>query len=462
MSSMSQQELSYYDFNHKRLLERFELIMKRLLSGASKSFPDIFANKAELKGFYRFIENSEVTQTGLLSAHSNYLIDQLNQQQACGQQQGPSQKQRPNYHYVLHDTTSMDCNGYQKKGVGYLHDPHSKGIWLHHSLLLNEHFKPLGLLDSEYIVREEYGKKHERKQKPIQEKESYKWIQGIQKAAAIRQVELVHVADRESDVMHFLQAVLKQNQHFVVRSAQDRKLWQDHERLFEKVKAAPGMRVERQLRDKNGKFYQAECELHYGSVELTKKDSHLRLPVQVVYLKEKQGAVEWLLLTSLPVESQQEALFILDIYQHRWLIEEYHKCLKTGCLLEQRQVNEADNLFNMIALLQITAVKLLQLKNLNWQPTHQQGAALALLAPQYLTKVEQLELVEGSPLWLLVLIARLGGHQGLKQKGMPGWQTLWKGWQFFQVFLQGFAAAQAIHVPQPEPHNSNQVIVGKP
>jgi hypothetical protein len=356
----------------------------------------------------------------------------------------------------------MDCNGYQKKGVGHLHDPYSKGIWLHHSLLLDEEFKVLGLLESDYIVREEYGKKHERKHKPIQEKESYKWIRGIRKAAAIRQAELVHVADREADVMAFLEAVLAQNQHFVVRSAQDRKLWQDEQRLFEKLKAAPGQLVERQLRDKNGKPYQAECLLHYGSVELTQKDSHLRLPLQVVYLKEKQGDVEWLLLTSLPVESQQEALFIVEVYQHRWLIEEYHKCLKTGCLLEQRQVNEADNLFNMIALLQITAVKLLQLKHLSFEPTAQQSAALAVLAPQYLTKLEQQQLTKDSPLWLLVLMARLGGHQGLKQKGMPGWQTLWKGWQFFQVFLQGFTAAQAIRAPQPLADNPNQIFVGKP
>jgi hypothetical protein len=187
--------------------------------------------------------------------------------------------------------------------------------------------------------------------------------------------------------------------------------------------------------------------LHYQSVEITKKDTHLRLPLQVVYLKQKQGEVEWLLLTSLPVESQQEALFIVDVYQHRWLIEEYHKCLKTGCLLEQRQVNEADNLFNMIALLQITAVKLLQLKHLSFEPTAEQMAALEVLAPRYLTKVEQIELAQGSALWRLLLMARLGGHQGLKHKGMPGWQTLWKEWQFFQVFLQGFAAAQAIHAP---------------
>ena len=202
--------------------------------------------------------------------------------------------------------------------------------------------------------------------------------------------------------------------------------------------------------------------MHYQSVEITKKDTHLRLPLQVVYLKQKQGEVEWLLLTSLPVESQQEALFILDIYQQRWLIEEYHKCLKTGCLLEQRQVNEADNLFNMIALLQITALKLLQLKDLTFEPTPEQTAALAVLAPRYLTKVEQIELPEGSALWLLLLMARLGGHQGLKQKGMPGWQTLWKGWQFFQVFLQGFAAAQAIRAPQQEPDNPTHIIVGKP
>jgi hypothetical protein len=142
--------------------------------------------------------------------------------------------------------------------VGYLRDANSKGIWLHHNLLLDEHFKVMGLLDSEYIVREEQGTKHERKHKPIEEKESYKWIRGIQKAAATRQVAIVHAADRESDVMAFLQAVLKQGQHFVVRSAQDRKLWADSVRLFEKVKAAPGVSIQRQLRDKNGKCYQAE------------------------------------------------------------------------------------------------------------------------------------------------------------------------------------------------------------
>ncbi len=472
MCSMSPQELAYYNFNDKRLLQRFELVMASLLSGASKSFPDLFGSKAELKGFYRFIENGEVTETGLLSAHRNYIINELNHPQLNHPQ--PVDHTRPvdelgpvdewpkgklKYGFLLHDSMSMSTNGYQKKGVGYLRDANSKGIWLHHSLLLDEHFRVMGLLDSQYIVREQQGTKHDRKHKAIEQKESYKWIEGIQKAAAIRQVELVHVADRESDVVAFLQAVLGQGQQFVVRSAQDRKLWQDSVRLFEKLKTAPGVSVQRQLRDPKGKYYQAECLLHYQSVELTKKDSHLRLALQVVYLKEKQGDVEWLLLTSLPVESQQEALFILDIYQHRWLIEEYHKCLKTGCLLEERQVNEADNLFNMIALLQITAVKLLQLKHLSFEPTPQETLALEVLAPQYLTKVEQAELPKGSPLWLLVLMARLGGHQGLKQKGMPGWQTLWKGWQFFQVFLQGFAAAQAMACPQPVPReiNANEI-----
>jgi hypothetical protein len=461
---MSPKELAYYNFNDKRLLQRFELVMTKLLSGASKSFPDLFGSKAELKGFYRFIENAEVTETGLLSAHSNYTIEELNHNRQLDEwgQLKESVEGKLKYGFVLHDSMSMSTSGYQKKAVGYLRDANSKGIWLHHSLLLDEHFKVMGLLDSHYIVREEYGKKHDRKHKPIAEKESYKWIRGIQKAAAIRQATIVHVADRESDVMAFLEAVLKQEQHFVVRSAQDRKLWADSVRLFEKVKAAPGVCVQRQLRDKNGKCYQAECVLHYQSVELTKKDTPLRLPLQVVYLKQKHGEVEWLLLTSLPVESQQEALFILDIYQQRWLIEEYHKCLKTGCLLEQRQVNEADNLFNMIALLQITALKLLQLKHLSFEPTPEQTAVLAILAPRYLTKVEQIELLEGSALWRLVLMARLGGHQGLKHKGMPGWQTLWKGWQFFQVFLQGFAAAQAIRAPQQQPDNPTHIIVGKP
>lgn len=78
MCSMSPQELACYNFNDKRLLKRFALVMGKLLSGGSKSFPELFGSKAELKGFYRFSENPEVTEAGLLAGHRRAVIQQVN------------------------------------------------------------------------------------------------------------------------------------------------------------------------------------------------------------------------------------------------------------------------------------------------------------------------------------------------------------------------------------------------
>ena len=136
MCSISPKELAYYNFNDKRLLQRFELVMTKLLSGASKSFPDLFGSKAELKGFYRFIENAQVTETGLLSAHSHYTIEELNHNRQLDEsglldesgQLKESVKGKLKYSFVLHDSMSMSTNGYQKQGVGYLRDANSNEV----------------------------------------------------------------------------------------------------------------------------------------------------------------------------------------------------------------------------------------------------------------------------------------------------------------------------------------------
>jgi Transposase DDE domain len=77
--------------------------------------------------------------------------------------------------------------------------------------------------------------------------------------------------------------------------------------------------------------------------------------------------LEWILFTTLPIADAQAALRHLQWYSHRWLIEEYHKCLKSGCALEKRQLATADGLERLLGFLAIVAVKLLQVRTLGQQ-----------------------------------------------------------------------------------------------
>lgn len=221
-------------------------------------------------------------------------------------------------------------------------------------------------------------------------------------------------------------------------------------RLWDYLRAtSPSAIIQRQLRDDKGNGYQAPCHLSYHPVKLR----DIKQPLYAVYLKEiivpdsNQEAVEWLLLTNLVVEEQQQALHVMDIYMLRWTIEDFHKCLKSGCKLEQRQFDSLGALTNVLALLNLTAVRLLRMRYLaQHKPTHsaeevfsQHELKLALhLAPQYLKSVDLKHAQPTSILWLVLLLARMGGHQGIRQKGLPGWQTLWKGYQLFEKIYTGF------------------------
>ncbi len=164
--------------------------------------------------------------------------------------------------------------------------------------------------------------------------------------------------------------------------------------------------------------YQAPCHLSYRAVKL----GDIEQPLYALYLKEiiateaSQPAIQWLLLTNLRVEDQQQALRIMDMYMLRWTIEDFHKCLKSGRKLEQRQFDSLEALSNVLALLNLMAVRLSRTRYLaGHQPTHsaqeifsQDELKLALrLAPQYLKTVDLKHAQPTSILWLVLLLARM-------------------------------------------------------
>jgi len=152
--------------------------------------------------------------------------------------------------------------------------------------------------------------------------------------------------------------------------------------------------------------------------------------------------LEWILLTSVPTLTVEDAWARVEWYTCRWLAEDYHQCLKTGCSLEQRQLQTYDGLIRLLGFLALIAVRLLQLRE------------LARLEPERLATdavprdvVRVVAYLAGVPLSTLTLgafwrtVAQRGGYQGRKGDGPPGWKTLWRGWLEIQTLLEGIHLA---------------------
>jgi hypothetical protein len=146
--------------------------------------------------------------------------------------------------------------------------------------------------------------------------------------------------------------------------------------------------------------------------------------------------IEWLLLTTLSVKSLEDALFVVHLYRQRWLVEEYHKCLKTGCKMEERNLTHANKLLALLGVLSIVAVFLLELKTPD--PKTRSPEDLVRLVRSITGAKEDLS----KPKDLLRRIAMLGGFIGRKADGEPGWQTIWYGWTRLQDIRRGIELAE--------------------
>ncbi len=458
-------QIYHCDFGDDRLLYRFAMIINTFVTGdSSSSLPNLFKDCHALQGLYRFVNNDSVSHAQLLEGYQDGLVE------LCGLESSESSCSTPdtsNRYYALFDTTYGMFNARKKLELGYIETKKDNGMVIHNGLLTNSQYEPLGLVHQEIILRDrlEYGKSKNRQKRPFEEKESYKWVAGfrtLEEFIGRTSCEVVSVLDREGDVKEVINAALAIEQlEFVIRSQHNRKsylpildengeetehitkLWDEMRQTSEQTKI-----IERELRNDKGKSYAAKCELKYKTIQLNDIDT----AIQVVYLRELnppfgEDAAEWLLLTSLEVENFEQAEEIVEIYTKRWAVEDFHKCLKTGCSFEQRQFDSPKAIANILAILSLVAVFLLRLRHLAKNHGEQDLSKLFQspirpfikhIAPIYLKAKDLKHCQVDSVKWFCLLLGRMGGHQGVATKGLPGWQCLWKGWVFLQHLLTGY------------------------
>jgi len=434
-------------FPDHRLKVRAIAVLAAKVRRPSDSIPQGAGSPAAAKGTYRFLENERVSADLLWSPIHEH---------AAGALRGSALA------LAIQDTTFLNLPTLEAtEGLGTVNGPAEEALLMHSVLAVRPDGHILGMLDAQVWARppEEFGKAKERKSRPIEEKESAKWLRAMRRAAAERDrgspgTRLLHVADREADIHEAFQEALALGDDALIRCARDRKVEGEWGTVRATLAAQPvGARVRIEVPRKKGERKRwAALEIRFAEVTLAPPKKHPErrpLRLSVVWANEPvvpNGVkpLDWMLWTTLPVGTAHEALAVLAYYRRRWRIEDFHRTLKDGCKLERTQLKTAERIETLAALCSVVAVRLLQLTH--WARTEPTRPCTEVLSDDewrvLWARIHNARLPEGQgPPTMreaVRMIGRLGGHLGRKCDGLPGVRSLWKGWYVLQLLVEGY------------------------
>lgn len=444
----AQAEFGSAPLGDSRRSQRLVKVAARLAANPGGTLPRAMPDWAELKAAYRLFNAGDVTFEGVSVRHWERTLD------ACRQ---------PGDYLLLEDTTALAFNGRPGcEDLGFIGDDKARGFELHSTLAVRIEgwtLEPrpegnvVGLLYQQCSAPRHRPEGETRSQQLSRPRRSDKWAESIRRVGRPPEgVRWIYCGDRETDFYEALDTCRQHGVDFVIRSCHDRRLADPDGHLWEQVTRAPLLgRTTMPVRSRGGQPARtAIVEVRRMRVDL---DGPWRpggwrdalKDVGVVEVREvdaPEGVKEplhWILLTSLPCETWAEAQRVVGYYTARWWIEEYHKGLKSGAGVEESQLAKAYRLESLIAVLAVVAVRLLSTKLLARSHPETFEAAKSFGKEM----LGMLERKFGKPKdgWtnknVLIATARLGGFLARKHDGLPGWQTIWHGWNRLMWMCEG-------------------------
>jgi hypothetical protein len=446
----------------KRLRERAVKMGMAMTARPGAAMTEAFDEERETRAAYEFFENRRMSLPILLDPATRALGRRLQELPAEGTTV-----------LCVQDTTELNLSHLATcEGLGAIGNPKNRGLFAHVALAVGTDGVPFGLIGTETWIRpvEQRGKAKKRRAQPFDEKESARWWRTIEQAEdrVHRPGMLVHVGDRESDIYEVFARSRAKSFRLLVRAAHDRKVDAEEGLLWAQVSAFAQSEVRRTIHvperhalphtparaaRKARKARDATVAIQFGSVTICaphKAKGTVELSaVRVFEVDPPKGVepVEWLLLTSDQVASEEEAWLRVDWYRHRWVIEEFFKVLKSGCRVQARQFESRATFEVSLGFSLLTSVQLLALtKRARIDP--EQPASSVLSPDEEEVLLRHADTHNRRPAGTLrlkdaiVLIAKLGGYLGRKNDGPPGWLTLWRGYRRLYALVEGYKLAQ--------------------
>ncbi len=414
-------------------------------------------------GAYRLLNNANTTPSLLLAPHRGMLLERAAAQSCV---------------LVIQDTTELDFTAMKTMtGRGPLNDESRQGFFMHTLYSVSEAGLPLGVLETSIVAREQeaFGQSAERRHRPIEDKESYRWVEGYQRTQEVaRQLpdcEVISISDREGDIYEVFEAWERAGQesgpraHWIIRGMKDRVLegmeLEAPQKLFAALASAPELgTAEFSVTAKHStKKVRGSTVPKVRSARVVRQRLRaLRITPRVPYRRDSkllavsfwavlaeeidppagEDPLCWLLLTSMEVTTLETARRMIALYLRRWDIEVFHRVLKTGCRVEQIQLKEKQAVLNCLTLYAIIAWRLLYLTHLGrqcpllpcslvfteaeWRATCTVAAAKKIGGYKKAEPLREPALGE-----FIALVAQLGGHLGRRGDNPPGAQAIWQG-----------------------------------
>jgi hypothetical protein len=413
---------------------------------------------AKTKAAYRFFDNERLGLEPLLRGHVEATAGRASRHEVV---------------LAVQDTTTLNDTAHpETDGLGPIATTHdeSVGLLVHDTMAFSTEGTPLGLVDVQCWARDpqQAGKKSKRKELPIEQKESQKWLRSYRAAAEVQklcpQTTVVSVGDREADLYELFHEAKRtpSGPKLLVRAERGRLRRvgspeaEEHDLLWGKMSTEPVSGHADVLIPRRGSraARTARLEVRYARVTLKppKKSPALDgVSAWVVYAREAdappevESPLEWMLLTTVEVSDHAQALERLRWYTLRWGIEVYHRVLKSGCRIEDRQLRDAARIESCLAIDLVVAWRIFWLTKQGRETPdvpcsvfleEDEWKALYVAVHEAPPPAEPPSLREA-----VRLIASLGGFLGRKRDGEPGTTTLWRGLNRLDGIVIGFRAA---------------------
>jgi Transposase DNA-binding/Transposase Tn5 dimerisation domain len=458
--SWAAQELATADFGDARLAKRLVRIVADKLANPTASIPLASGNWAATKATYRFLASEQVAPASIRAAHLDATRIRIQQHDTV---------------LVLQDTPELVYTSHpHTTDLGFLDHASSRGLKVHSALAATTQGVPLGLVQQSVWTRDEATKGRKSRKRPQAERESQRWLTTLAEAqqAIKAPTRLIVVADREADIYPLFIAPRDERTDLVIRATYNRGLVGGN-KLEDVAKAVVwhGSRTIAIPGNGTRAARTATVQIGWTSVQVMppqdypRPASAPRPTLQLVVVEEREPSagvkpLRWLLWTTLPVTTWDEALYVVQIYEKRWLIERYHYVLKSGCGIEQLQLEAAERLERALAVSCIVAWRLLWL-------TYQARETPDVPCTEILARHEWEALVctvQGTPVppseppslrEAVRMIAQLGGFLARKGDREPGVKTIWRG----LIRLDDIAATWLLACAWNE-HQSDHSFVG--
>ncbi len=477
-------ELETSEIGDARLDARYKIIMNDLSQKPSFSIPTACNSWKDTFAAYRFFANERTDEKSILEPHQDATLKRIQEQKVV---------------LTAQDTTEIDVTRRHEKmaGAGPLSEANRLGFFNHTMLAITSDRIPLGVVhaqiyarDMEEFLTNQKDKKNrdkKRKLKPIEEKESYRWLIGYQKACEIQsqcpETQIVIISDSEGDIYEcFSEGALSENNEckadWIIRACQDRsvqgerigytypKLWQEAAKA--EIMGQLEIKVTgNEPKSKDSRKRRQKKTGRTAIVTVQAKELEIRAPyrkgqklsnvkVNAVYVSEinppdDEPPVEWLLLTRLPIKSFEVACLVIEYYCCRWQIEIYFRILKSGCKVEELQSESAERFIPCLAMYMIIAWRVMFLLMLGrecpdmpcdavfsedeWQSVY--VIVKKKKPPEDVPRLEE----------MVKIIAGLGGYLGRKHDGPPGPKAMWIGLQRMADYAMAWRTFKSVKKP---------------